>query len=300
MKKIAISMGDINGVGVEIALKAHEEISSICKPIYFINKELLKEAADLLHLDIPKDFFCMEFGDKFSIKPSKVSKTSGKFSFLSFKKAMVYTKNHHADALLTLPINKQSWKKARIPYVGHTEVLSSYFKKKAIMMLGCDELFVGLFTDHIPLRDVSKKIKFKKLLRFFLDFYLSTKFENIGVVGFNPHASDNNTIGGDEEKEIKKAILGANSILKKDIFFGPIVPDVAFMPHWLKKCNRLVCMYHDGGLAPLKALYFDKSINVSLNLPILRVSVDHGTAFDIAYKGVADTTSYIQAVKFIS
>ena len=85
--------------------------------------------------------------------------------------------------------------------------------------------------------------------------------------------------------------------LKKEVFFGPLVPDVAFNPISLKNCNRLVAMNHDAGLAPLKALYFDESINVSLNLPIVRTSVDHGTAYDIAYKGVAETKSYINAVK---
>lgn len=129
------------------------------------------------------------------------------------------------------------------------------------------------------------------------DFYQSVKQEYIQVLGLNPHASDNGVLGN-EEVEIFKAIKNANKILKKDIFKGPIVPDTAFSKTNRKNCKYFVCMYHDQGLAPLKALYFDQSINVSLNLPIIRTSVDHGTAFDIAYKNInVNTKSYINAIK---
>ena len=294
--KIAISVGDINGVGLEIALKSHERICKVCEPVYFINEELLKQGANLLNLQIPSDFKIQSVGENFTIKAGKVSKNSGKFSFLSFINALNFVARGGASALVTLPINKEAWKKAGIKYVGHTEVLSDFFKEKAIMMLGCQKLFVALFTDHIALKKVSKKIKSKPLSEFLLNLQKSSGFSRVGVLGFNPHASDNGVIGGKEEKQIAKAINLANLALQKEVFFGPLVPDAAFNPNSLKNCNRLVAMYHDGGLAPLKALYFDESINVSLNLPIVRTSVDHGTAFDIAYKGVADTKSYENAL----
>lgn len=295
--KIAVSIGDINGVGLEIALKSHEQICKICEPIYFINEELLKQGANLLNLSVPKDFKCVSVGESFEIRPGKVGKKSAKFSFLSFVNALNFVAAKKAVAVVTLPVNKEAWSKAKIKYVGHTEVLSDFFKKKAIMMLGCDKLFVALFTDHIALSKVSKKIKSKPLSEFLQNLHKSSGFEKVGVLGFNPHASDNGVIGGSEEKQIKKAINLANLALKKEVFFGPLVPDVAFNPISLKNCNRLVAMNHDAGLAPLKALYFDESINVSLNLPIVRTSVDHGTAYDIAYKGIAETKSYINAVK---
>ena len=296
--KIAISVGDINGVGIEIALKAHKEISKICQPIYFINSKLLNQAAKILNINIPKNFEIYECGDDFEIKPGKVSKKSGKFSFISFENALNFTTKGKASALVTLPINKESWKKAKIAYKGHTDALSDYFKTSAIMMLGCEKLYVALFSDHTPLKDVSKKIKFNKVKNFLLDFYASTKFSKVGVLGFNPHASDNGTIGGKEELEIKMAIEAANATIGKEIFTGPLVPDAAFTPNSLKSTNRLVAMYHDVGLAPLKALYFDRSINVSLNLPIIRTSVDHGTAFDIAYQSKASVKSYIESIKY--
>jgi 4-hydroxythreonine-4-phosphate dehydrogenase len=114
-------------------------------------------------------------------------------------------------------------------------------------------------------------------------------------LGLNPHAGDGGVLGDEEINEIIPAIKEANEILKKKIFYGPLVPDIAFT----KKEGRFIAMYHDQGLAPLKALYFDESINVSLNLPILRTSVDHGTAFDIAYKSIANTKSYENAIKYI-
>lgn len=164
------------------------------------------------------------------------------------------------------------------------------------MMLGCEKMFVALFTEHIPLKDVASSIQYKKLKQFFLDLHESISNEKIAVLGLNPHAGDNGVLG-DEELRITKAIKSANKKIGFEQFVGPVVPDIAFTPHFRDNYNYFVAMYHDQGLAPLKALYFDESINISLNLPIVRTSVDHGTAFDIAYKGEAKTLSYINAIK---
>ncbi|WP_428025968.1 4-hydroxythreonine-4-phosphate dehydrogenase [Arcobacter sp.] len=297
MQKIAISIGDLNGVGLQIALEAHEKIKKICKPIYCINKDLLKEGAKLLDLDIPKDFELEKVKGKFIIKPGTVTKEAGAYSFDSFTTAIKLASKKKVDAIVTLPINKESWNKADVHYKGHTEVLRDYFGKDAIMMLGCPKLFVALYTEHIALRKVAKKIDEDKLLNFLLDFYKNVKQSNIAVLGLNPHASDNGVLG-DEEIHIIKAIKKANKQLGENIFKGPLVPDTAFSPMNRKNYNYYVCMYHDQGLAPLKALYFEESINVSLNIPIIRTSVDHGTAFDIAYKkNKVSLKSYINAVK---
>ena len=166
------------------------------------------------------------------------------------------------------------------------------------MMLGCNKLFVALYTEHIALKEVPKQLKKKRLTNFLMQFYQSAKPTlPVAVLGLNPHAGDGGALG-DEEKTIAKAINKANKKLKKESFFGPVVPDTAFTPEFRKKVSHIVAMYHDQGLAPLKALYFDESINVSLNLPILRTSVDHGTAFDIAYKNLANIQSYLNAVDY--
>ena len=294
MKKIAISIGDLNGVGIEIALKAHEKIKQYIKPIYCINEYMLNQASKLLNRDIPDDFEIYHVSGKFDINPGKIDSSAGLYSFNSFITAINLAKDNKVDGICTLPINKESWAKANIKYHGHTEVLRDIFKKDAIMMLGCEDMYVALFTEHIPLKDVAKNIKKDKLVKFFTDFYNSTNFNEIKVLALNPHASDGGVLGDEEEKEIIPAIKEINSILNKEIFIGPLVPDTAFTA----KKGNFIAMYHDQGLTPLKALYFDKSINVSLNLPILRTSVDHGTAFDIAYKNKAKIDSYIEAIKY--
>ncbi len=291
--KLAISIGDINGIGLEIALRSHENIKKICEPIYCINETMLNWGAALLGLDIPKDFTCKECGDIFEIQAGVSTKEAGELSYVSFCTAVKLAKKGKVNGIVTLPINKESWEKANVPFIGHTDALSD----KAIMMLGCDKLFTILYTHHIPLKDVSQTIKIKKLTKFLLTLNNSLHVKKIGVLGLNPHAGDGGVIG-DEDFKIKKAIEKANKKLGKKIFKGPLVPDTAFTKKSRKEFKYFVCMYHDQGLIPLKALYFDESINVSLNAGIIRTSVDHGTAFDIAYKNKKPSTiSYLNAVK---
>lgn len=195
-----------------------------------------------------------------------------------------------------MPIHKEAWMMAGLEYKGHTDLLRKHFNKDAIMMLGCEKMFVALYTEHMPLKDVASTIQKEKLVTFLLDLHKSIGDKKVAVLGLNPHAGDNGVLGN-EETEINEAIKEVNESLGKELFDGTIVPDIAFTPHFRSNYNYFVAMYHDQGLAPLKALYFDESINISLNLPIIRTSVDHGTAFDIAYKGEAKTLSYINAVK---
>jgi len=294
--RIAISIGDLNGVGIEIALKAHEEVSQLCDPIYCINEEMLHSATTLLDVKIPSAFKINAVGKTFKIEAGSVNAVSGRYAYDSFMSAIELCENKDADALVTMPIHKEAWMLAGLEYKGHTDLLRQHFKKEAIMMLGCPEMFVALFTEHIPLSQVAESIKYKKLKQFFLDLHKDIKEEKIAVLGLNPHAGDNGVLGH-QELIITKAIKSANKKVGFEQFIGPIVPDVAFTPNFRKNFNYYVAMYHDQGLAPLKALHFDESVNISLNLPIIRTSVDHGTAFDIAYKGEAKTLSYLNAVK---
>ncbi len=300
-KKVAISIGDLNGIGIEIALKAHKELAKMVKPYYIIDRVMLDIASSKLGIKVPKGFNTISPNEKaFKIEAGKVSKKSGAYSFASFNKAIELAKNGEVDAICTLPIHKEAWSKAGIKYKGHTEVLRDAFKKDAIMMLGCPKMYVSLFTEHIPLKDVAKNIKTKKLLKFLLDLQNSLNTnEQMAVLALNPHAGDNGVLGKEESK-ITKAISLANETLAREQFIGPVVPDIAFTPNFRKNYKYFVAMYHDQGLAPLKALYFEDGINVSLNLPILRTSVDHGTAFDIAYKGRdISLKSYLNAIKYI-
>ncbi|MDQ1297912.1 MAG: 4-hydroxythreonine-4-phosphate dehydrogenase [Campylobacterota bacterium] len=295
LKRIAISVGDLNGVGFEIILKAHEHIKTLCEPMYCINYTMAHQAANLLKRQIPNDFHLYKVSGEFAIIPGEVCAPSGKYSYDSFVSAVNLAKSGAVDAIVTLPIHKEAWKMAGIHYVGHTDALRDIFNQEAIMMLGCEKMYVALFTEHIPLREVIAHVNVAELRDFMLRFYTSVPVDSIGVLGLNPHAGDNGVLG-EEERFIEQAISEVNAHFGKEIFVGPLVPDVAFTPHQRSRFTHFIAMYHDQGLGPLKALYFDESINVSLGLPVIRTSVDHGTAFDIAYKHRATTVSYVNAV----
>ncbi len=295
--KIAISIGDLNGIGLELALRSHEEVKKVCEPLYCINENMLAWGAALLGMDVPHDFEIRDCGKVFEIQPGICSAEAGESSYDSFITAVALAKSKEAHGIVTLPINKESWAMAGLEYKGHTDALCDLLGCDAIMMLGCEKMFTILYTHHIPLRDVPHEIKTKKLKPFLLKVYEELGEEKIAVLGLNPHAGDHGVIG-DEDEEIRKAIAKANHFLEREVFYGPFVPDMAFTKANREKFTHFVCMYHDQGLIPLKMLYFDESINVSLNAGVVRTSVDHGTAFDIAYKeGKPSTLSYVNAVK---
>ena len=302
MPKIAISIGDINGIGLEIALKSHNAISQICEPIYVVHYEILESAAKILGLSMPKDMQCVADFElcNAAIKPGIVSKESGLYSYKSFMQAIQMTESSVTQALVTLPIHKKAWQKAGVESIGHTQALSKYFGVDSIMMLGCEEMFVALFTDHIPLSQVSQAISQDSVRAFLVCFAQAVRLnEPCCVLGLNPHCGDDGLMGS-EDRYITQAAREANLALGKELFFGAYPPDSAFSPLNRKRFRYFVSMYHDVGLAPLKALYFEQSINVSLNLPILRTSVDHGVGFDVAYKREVEiyNLSYINAVKY--
>ncbi len=304
MKKVAISIGDLNGIGIELALKNHYITKEIVEPIYCIDRVMLDRASKLLNIEIPKDFEIVnKIAKPFDIRAGEITKESGVYSFASFLKAIELAKLQDVDGVMTLSINKKAWEIAGVKYKGHTDALRDFFYSDAIMMLGVPSMFVALYTEHIPLKDVAKEIKdISKLSNFLIDFYNSIELkdnEKIALLALNPHAGDGGVLG-DEEKSIIKAKNIAEKFIGDEVYTTPIVPDIAFTPNFRKNYRYFVAMYHDQGLAPLKALHFDESINISLNLPIKRISVDHGTAFDIAYKKDRElnSKSYINALRY--
>ncbi len=322
MKKVAISVGDLNGIGIQLALENHQAIQQLVDPVYCIDDVMLKQAAERLGMTIPDGFTTVApFAEAFTIRPGEVDAASGTYSYASFVHAVGLARAGLADAVTTLPIHKKAWELAGIGYKGHTDALRDFFDAEAIMMLGCPQMYVALYTEHIPLREVADNIDEAKLTRFLIDLYRTAGPQStVAVLGLNPHAGDDGVLG-DEERIIEAAIQNANQIIQHrpsaishqpstishqpstidhPPFTGPIVPDVAFTPNVREHYTHYVAMYHDQGLAPLKALHFDEGINVSLNLPILRTSVDHGTAFDIAYRGeTLNSLSYINAIRYV-
>ncbi|TLD82426.1 4-hydroxythreonine-4-phosphate dehydrogenase [Helicobacter sp. MIT 11-5569] len=306
--KIAISVGDPNGVGLEILLKNHKKVCKLCNPVYCVDKDLLKSAAKKLSLKIPKSLVCKSPLIKLpKIIPGEINKDSGAYAYASFLQGLNLTLKRKTKALVTLPIHKKAWQLAGIPYAGHTEALRDILKEslkkngqlkkqeesQAIMMLGSPKLYVALFSDHIALKEISARIKVESLKNFLFAFAPHILKTPCGVLGLNPHAGDFGVLG-DEENAIREAITFVNTSLGKEVYIGPLVPDTAFVG---KHLHYYVAMYHDQGLIPLKTLYFKESINITLNLPIIRTSVDHGTAFDIAYQNKAKSKSYLNAIK---
>ena len=296
--RLFVSIGDPNGIGLEIALRAHKEISKEAEIIYGVDSALLGEAAKRLGVAIPRDFEIAPLGLDSPINPGMITKEAGRYSYESFLAGIRASKRKEADALITLHIHKKAWNLAGIPYVGHTEALRDLFQDEAIMMLGCPSLYVALYSDHVPLARVPALITKAGIARFLLRFFAAIpRMESCGVLGLNPHAGDGGVLG-DEEREIEAALSEVNQKLGKEVFFGPLVPDVAFLPHFRERFRHYVALYHDQGLIALKLLHFEESVNISLGLPIIRTSVDHGTAFDIAYKGANPRTqSYQNAIK---
>ncbi len=296
LKRIAISVGDLNGVGFEILLKAHDQIKSLCHPFYCISKLMANQAASLLDRSLPDDFDLIEVEGNFTIAPGVVCPDSGRYSYDSFLSAIALAQSKRVEAIVTLPIHKEAWHLAGIAYKGHTDALRDILDSDAIMMLGCEKLYVALYTEHIPYRSVTEYIRADLIGNFLMRLYKSLNRGPIAVLGLNPHAGDHGVLGNEEE-EIEKAIMHCNKQIGEKVFIGPMVPDVAFTPRNRQNYKIVAAMYHDQGLGPLKALYFDESINVSLGLPIIRTSVDHGTAFDIAYQHRAQILSYCNAVQ---
>jgi len=305
MKKIAVSVGDLNGIGIQLALENHDTVKQMVDPLYCIDEKMLKQASSLLNIPIPSDFKTVkQIAKEFEIRPSEVQKESGTYSFASFLKAVELSKTAEVDGVMTLPIHKKAWELAGINFKGHTDALREFFFRPAIMMLGSPKMYVALYTEHIPLHQVAEEIQdVEKLSRFLIDFYEEIgdrllNSEKIGLLGLNPHAGDDGVLG-DEEKQIHEARAIAHKTIGKEVYTEPLVPDVAFTPNSRKNHHYFVAMYHDQGLAPLKALYFDEGINISLNLPIVRTSVDHGTAFDIAYTNAKlNNLSYLNAFNY--
>lgn len=322
---IFVSSGDINGTSLELILKNHEILSKKYKIIYCVDEYILQEAKELLGLKIKLDslnlvsvekslknnayFKNLDSSEK-CIRPGKPSAFSGFYSFHSFNLALKLALKS-SQKIVTMPINKYCWNLAHIKFTGHTDYLRYFFKKDAIMMLGNKKMFVALFSDHIPLRAVAKSVTLERFNKFLLDFYqsfLKQYFEKnkkipsrVLVLGLNPHAGDNGVIGK-EDFIILDSINFVNETIKKDVFAGPVPGDCAFIKQNRKIFKIFIAPYHDLGLATLKALYFDDSINISLNTDIKRTSPDHGSGYDLAYKNssLLSSKSYIKSVEFVA
>ncbi|EEP61134.1 4-hydroxythreonine-4-phosphate dehydrogenase PdxA [Sulfurihydrogenibium yellowstonense] len=312
MVKLAISLGDPSGINSEILFKALDKLPkrNISYVIYG-SKKALEKAKKLTGVDLNiKEITSINDVSKpgiylinlydLDVEFGSPSKETGKASVIYLENAVKDVLEKKADALITLPISKQWIMESGFQYAGHTDYLAEVSgAKEYAMVLMCKKLKVVLITTHIPLKDVPSQISKEKIIskvrlinREFKEKFGISK-PKIAILGLNPHASDNGNIGNEE----LNIILPAVKTLREDgiEITNPLSPDTAFNRY--KDFDIYVAMYHDQGLIPLKLLCFRKAVNITLGLPFIRTSPDHGTGYDIAGKNIADPSSTIEAIK---
>jgi len=306
LKKIAITIGDPAGIGPEIVLKAiHAKgIRNICRPVIVGDMIVLEEAISKLKL--PADLDKIELIDISSIKKRGFEKRKpttfgGKASVSYIKRAVELALNGSVDAIVTAPISKEALKMAGYRWPGHTEMLAEFTKTKDYAMMLCGgPLRVILVTIHTALKNVPAMVTKKQVLKtitFAKDTcdMMGIKKPRIAVAGLNPHAGEAGIFGNEELRHIIPAV---NEAKRMGIpVSGPFPADTLFNKAYNGEFDIIVCMYHDQGLIPLKMIAFDKGVNMTIGLPIVRTSPDHGTAYDIAWKGIANPSSLIEAIK---
>ena len=236
------------------------------------------------------------------VQPGQFCKETGASSFQAVRKAIELARSGDVAALVTGPIQKKAWHAAGIAFPGHTELLAyATGTEDYCMMLTSEEISCVLATIHIPLADVPKALSIEKILRAIrlgadaLQKRLGRPAQ-VAVCGLNPHAGENGMFSHGEEDQLILPAVNAARELGFNVT-GPLPPDTAFTPAMRNRFDVYVAMYHDQGLIPLKSLSFDEAVNVTLGLPIVRTSVDHGTAMDIAWQGKANHRSMISAIR---
>jgi 4-hydroxythreonine-4-phosphate dehydrogenase len=314
---IGVTIGDPAGIGPEISLKASQdkEIIDLCRPVLIGDRNVLQQRA--YKLGIPFAVYPMPEDKKTSpakgpllfevtnlrneVNLGTVHSSYGKAAGEYLEKALELALNGSIDAIVTAPINKEAFNRAGYNYPGHTEFFAERTDTREYAMMFVDGCFrVVLLSTHLSLRDAIKKIKKENIIhsislinREMWKFGLDNPL--IAVAGLNPHCSEGGLFGDEEEKEIIPAIKECQrSGIKVE---GPFPADTLFTPRVRSRFDVILSLYHDQGLIPIKMAATKGAVNVTLGLPIIRTSVDHGTAFDIAAKGIADASSLKAAIK---
>ena len=313
--KVGISIGDINGIGIEIILKTFEDarMLEICTPILFASNKTIsihkKELNSNTHVHSIENStkiisnkvnLVNVWRDNVTIDFGKETKNGGKYAFLSLEAAVNALKNNTIDILITAPINKHNIQSDNFNFKGHTEFLEANLEGESLMILMTDEIKIGLVTGHIPVQEIAKTITPKLLIKkinllhtsLIQDFGISKP--KIAVLGLNPHCGDNGVIGSEDDEIVKPTLEKIQSEGK--LVYGPYSSDSFFGSESYKNFDGILAMYHDQGLAPFKALSFGNGVNFTAGLSKIRTSPDHGVAYEIAGKGVANSNSFKQAL----
>lgn len=314
MRTYALTCGDVNGIGPEIILKTLNKIAPTKnrRLIVLCPKNVFEQTTSIippkfsysLVKTIPSEWasFDVQILDIGNCKQSigNVTKSAGAKSYNAIITACKLAKEGIVDSIITAPISKLAFKKAEIEFPGHTELLAKYFNiNKFSMMFVSNKMKAGLVTIHIPIKHVSKSLS-KSKIKNTIEVILNSLKQDFGIIdpkiallGLNPHAGEEGKIGNEEIKIIEPILAQYNNYVT-----GPFVPDAYFGNRVFEKFDCTIGLYHDQILIPFKLLNFNRGVNYTAGLPIVRTSPDHGTAFDIAGMGIANPDSMIEALKY--
>jgi 4-hydroxythreonine-4-phosphate dehydrogenase len=313
--KLGISIGDFNGIGIEIILKTFldKRMLDFCTPIIFGSTKLISGYKNMLNLNIPingirevnkalngKINVLNLSKEEFEIELGKPTEESGQFAFRSLEEGTKALTENAIDVLVTAPINKDNIQSEEFKFPGHTEYLESKLNGESLMILMANTLRIGLITGHIPISQIADSITpelieekvaimHKTLVQ---DFGISKP--KIAILGLNPHCGDKGVIGDEDDKIIRPVIDKIQNEGK--LVYGPYAADGFFGSENYKKFDAILAMYHDQGLAPFKTLSFGQGVNYTAGLDKIRTSPDHGTGYDLAGKGLANLNSFREAI----
>ncbi len=313
--KVGISVGDINGIGIEVILKtfADTRMLDFCTPVIFCASKILSIHAKALNLTVqingvnsvdkvvPNKVNAVSLTtEQFNVELGKETKEAGTYAYLSLEAATKALQNDHVDLLVTAPINKHNIQSEKFNFKGHTEYLESQFEGESLMILMTDEIRIGLITGHIPVTEIGAKItadlieKITAIMHTSLIKDFGITKPKIAVLGLNPHCGDNGVIGTEDEEIVRPTLLKIQEDGK--LVYGPYAADSFFGSEGYKNFDAVLAMYHDQGLGPFKTLAFGNGVNFTAGLNIVRTSPDHGTAYEIAGKNEANHSSFKEAL----
>lgn len=315
--KLGITIGDFNGIGPEVIIKAlsNSKLLEYVTPVIYgstkvmaYHKNIVKQNSftfsainSINNVSYNKINVYNVWNEQANIELGKATEEGGKYAYMALEKAVEDAKNGDIDAIVTAPINKNAMQLAGFKHTGHTEYLQEAFNApETTMTLVSDALRVALVTNHLPVQDIKSGISREKIIKKLKVVIRSLKEDfsierpNIAVLGLNPHAGDDGLIGTEEQEIIRPAIKDAKN--KGILVSGPYPADGFFGNGDFRKFDAIVAMYHDQGLIPFKLLSFGNGVNYTAGLPIVRTSPDHGTAFNIAGKNMASADSMRKAI----
>ncbi len=313
--KVGISIGDLNGIGGEVALRTFEDARMLdfCTPVIFASNKTITFLKN--HFDLKLNFHGIPdasqaidgkinvvntWKDTPEIEFGKPTQEAGNYAILSLKAAVAALKKGTVDILVTAPINKKTVQSEAFAFPGHTDYLARELGGESLMFMVTDTLKVGLVTDHVPVSEAPSLITEKRVVEkiramedsLVRDFAVGKP--KIAVLGINPHSGDEGVIGREDEEVLKPTLK--KLVEDNHLVFGPYAADTFFASDTYLKFDGVLACYHDQGLIPFKTLSFGKGVNFTAGLSRVRTSPDHGTAYDIAGKGVANADSFEEAV----